>query len=78
MKKKELLAMKELLATKAMLTVASENPIEKEERKTSWGTYWVNVRCKYARYLRAAVENKILKVAVFTQKDLQMCSVRYT
>lgn len=37
MKKKELLAMKELLATKAMLTVASENPIEKEERKTSWG-----------------------------------------
>lgn len=71
MKKKELLAMKELLATKAMLTVASENPIEKEERKTSWGTYWVNVRCKYARYLRAAVENKILKVAVFTQKDLE-------
>lgn len=71
MKKKELLAMKELLATKAMLTVASENPIEKEERKTSWGTYWVNVRCKYVRYLRAAVENKILKVAVFTQKDLE-------
>jgi len=74
MKKKDLLAMRPLPATEIMLRTARENPIRTTRvNRTSYGyTYTeTNRKSAYARYFRVAVENDILKVAVFDQKSLQ-------
>lgn len=74
MKKKDLLAMRQLPATEIMRRTAWENRIKttRERVKTCYGSY-VSDRKKstYARYFRATVENDILKVALFNQQSLQ-------
>lgn len=75
MKKKELLGMKKLYATDAMLQTAMENRIKVHNRKrTGWQGYsWIETRkeSKYGRYFLAAVEGSVLKVAVFVQSYLE-------
>ena len=71
MKKEDLLAMKMLCATQLMIRTATENPIYTRRVKTPWGCSYSESTCKYSRYFRAIVENGILKVAVFMQKELQ-------
>lgn len=71
MNKRDLLAMKSLQATRAMLQAARENPIITKKRKESWGYTVSERKCKFMMYFRATAENGILKVAVFTQQELQ-------
>ena len=71
MKKRDLLAMKSLQATRAMLQAARENPIITKKRKSTWGYTISESKCKFMMYFRATAENGILKVAVFIQQELQ-------
>lgn len=71
MKKKDLLAMKSLRATRAMLQTARENQIVAKKRKNTLGYTVSESKCKFMMYFRATAENGILKVAVFTQRELQ-------
>ena len=71
MKKRALLAMKSLQATRAMLQAARENPIITKKRKSTWGYTISEKECKFMMYFRATAENGILKVAVFIQQELQ-------
>lgn len=71
MKKKDLLAMKKLQATRLMLDTAKDNPIVAKQIRSSWGNYYRQDSCRYSRYFRASVQNGVLKVAVFIQNDLQ-------
>lgn len=71
MKKTKLLEMKKLYATQTMIRTARENPLIEKIRKTSWGISRTETQCKYAIYFRVEVADGILKVAIFTQKDLQ-------
>lgn len=75
MKKKELLGMKKLYATDAMLQTAMENRIKVHNRRRTRGQgySWIETRkeSKYGRYFLATVEGNILKVAVFVQSYLE-------
>ena len=64
MNKKDLLAMPRLLATPSMLRIAKENP-PKKEIVDQWGWKRESVTCRYGIYLRCAIQNGILKVAMF-------------
>lgn len=74
MKKKDLLAIKQLKATPSMHKTAKENPVKKATvtLKTMYSSYkreeWTS---KYFRYFRATVWQGILKVAIFTQRSLE-------
>lgn len=71
MKKKDLLLMKKLPPTERMKEVARENPIKTITVKTSWGQYRQTRTCKFSRFFRIAIENNILKAAVYTQNQLE-------
>jgi hypothetical protein len=68
--KRKLLGMKKLNATARMVQTARENPMETVE-KMSCGSTYTTRSVKYLRYLRAAVEGRILKVAVFIHNELE-------
>lgn len=76
MKKKNLLEMKALNATRSMVRVAQENRVETITEKTSWGTTYKVRRCEYARYFRETVKDGILKVAIFLQVNLEKGDMR--
>lgn len=64
MKKKELLKMRNLVATDKMLRVARKDTGKTENVRSMYSTY-KRTRYRYCMFFRAVVENEILKVAVF-------------
>lgn len=73
MRKKELLSMKPLPATRDMIRTAADMiRTEEDTYKNCYGAVckYTRKKCKYRRYFRAAVEGDILKVAIFTKGRL--------
>lgn len=67
--------MEKIYATRNMIQTANDNLIETKLEKTSWG-YRERKTSKYYRYFRAEIKNEILKVAIFTQCELEKNNVR--
>lgn len=71
MKKRELLAMRQLNATSKMVAVAKEDIPQKITISTYWGPRQ-EVCCKYQLYMRCRIENEILKVSLFYPDNLRV------
>ena len=70
MKKKELRRMKPLYATPKMLERARQDVGVQKETRYIYGNSVKYTEYEYNLYYRALIENKILKVAVFTRKQM--------
>lgn len=69
MKKKELRALRVIKATPLLIQAAAKDPITKEVH--GFGSHkWTTESYKYKFFLRAMVENNILKVAIFQHEHL--------
>lgn len=71
MKKLELLAMRQLYATRKMLKTAREDVPRKRTVNTYWGPHQVTGR-KYQLYMRCCIENGILKAALYHPDSLRV------
>lgn len=71
MDKKELLAMRPLLATAKMIRIAKEDAPRKKT-VDSWGYKRVETVCTYGQFMRCIVENSVLKVALFKPGALRL------
>lgn len=71
MKKRELLAMRQLNATSKMVAVAKGDIPQKITISTYWGPRQ-EVRQKYQLYMRCRIENEILKVSLFYPDNLRV------
>lgn len=73
--KKQLLQMSKLEATKEMLQIAERDVPFKETVRYPSGYHYEREHRQYGLYLRCAVENEILKVAVFLADVLRFADV---
>ena len=71
MKKRELLAMRQLYATTKMVATAKEDVPQKVTVNTYWGTRQ-ELRQKYRLYMRCCIENDILKASLFYPDNLRV------
>lgn len=71
MKKRELLAMRQLNATSKMVAMAKQDVPKKITLKTYWGPVQ-KVSRKYHLYMRCHIENEILKVSLFYADNLRV------
>jgi len=71
MKKRELLAMRQLYATTKMVATAKEDVPQKVTVNTYWGTRQ-ELRQKYHLYMRCCIENDILKASLFYPDNLRV------
>lgn len=70
MKKQELRAMKPLYATQKMMELVREDTGTQKETLHTYAPSVKYMEYKYNLYYRAVIENNILKVAVFTRKQM--------
>lgn len=70
MKKQELRAMKPLYATQKMMELVREDTGTQKETLHTYASSVKYMEYKYNLYYRAVIENNILKVAVFTRKQM--------
>lgn len=71
MKKKELEALRIIKATPLMKRAAADDPVVKTQHGS--GSYkWTKKSCKYKFFIRAIVENNILKVGIFRHDLLDL------
>ncbi len=71
MKKRELLAMRQLNATPKMIAVAKADVPQTVTVNTYWGSHQ-DTRRKYQLYMRCCVENGILKAALYYPDNLRV------
>ena len=71
MKKRELLAMRQLNATPKMIAIAKADVPQKVTVKGYWGPHQELLR-KYQLYMRCCVENGILKAALYYPDNLRV------
>lgn len=75
MKKKDLLAMRDLRATKIMVRVA-EADIPKKTKYSTWGGTYIKERYEYDLFMRCVQENGIMKVSLFPPRELRLRNLR--
>lgn len=71
MKKRELLAMRQLNATSKMVEAAKQDVPQKITVNTYWGSRQ-EIYQKYPLYMRSCIENEILKVSLFYADNLRV------
>lgn len=78
MKKKDLLAMRNLRATKAMIREAEADHPKKIKYRTWGNTYHTREEREYDLFMRCVQENDILKVSLFPPKGLRLGNLHPT